>query len=119
MPSIVIRLDPGKLANPDADLRYEIPDLLAARSDGALADDGYDYEADGDAMQIYLRITTAEVDHAVAMVIAFLETETLHDNDLSVAATVGVSESPGPVVSTFEIVYPRGVAGTIEIPTHA
>ena len=115
MPSIVIRLDPGKLANPDADLRYEVPDLLAARSDGVLADDGYDYETDGDAMQIYLR--TADIERGLAMVIEFVEAERLHGNDLTAAVTVGISDEPGPVATAFRIVYPRGIVGTIVVPT--
>ncbi len=43
MRMIVIRLDPQLLSNPDADLRYRIPELLAQRSEGAITDDGYDY----------------------------------------------------------------------------
>ena len=40
MASIVIRLDPEKLTNPDADLRYEIPDHPAKSpaQDGTISD---------------------------------------------------------------------------------
>jgi len=42
VPSIVIQLDPKLLVNPDADLRYLLPDLIVERSQGSIADDGYD-----------------------------------------------------------------------------
>lgn len=43
---LVISLDPGSLANPDLDLRYEVPDLLVRESKGAFSDNGYDYTED-------------------------------------------------------------------------
>ena len=43
----VIRLNPRELTNPDADLRYVIPDLLQTGSAGRVQDNGFDYE-DGD-----------------------------------------------------------------------
>ena len=43
MHTVVIRLDPNFLTNPDADLRYVLPDLLVERSSGNFIDDGYDY----------------------------------------------------------------------------
>lgn len=42
MGEIAIRLDPGKLANPDADLRYLIPDRIEELSKGKLRNEGYD-----------------------------------------------------------------------------
>jgi hypothetical protein len=43
MTKLVVRLDPRRLDNPDADIRYLIPDMLAERSAGVISDDGYDY----------------------------------------------------------------------------
>ena len=43
MQTIVILLDPGKLINPDLDLRYLIPDRIMELTDGAIQDNGYDY----------------------------------------------------------------------------
>jgi hypothetical protein len=114
MPSIVIRLDPVKLDNPDADLRYEIPDLLSQGSGGLINDDGYDYEPGGNAMQIYLK--TADLAGAVQQVVRFLETEHPHGNDLAPAAQVGISESEASDVTEFKIVYPPAASGVIVIP---
>jgi len=116
MPSMVIRIDPARLTDPDADLRHEIPDLLAERSGGLVEAEGYDYEPEG-VMQIYL--DTADVDLAVPHVIFLLETERLHGNHLAKAAQIGVSEAYTSEASEFQIVYPRGLAGVILVPPRA
>ena len=51
-----ITLDPTKLSNPDADLRYLIPDKVSAISDGKISDNGYDYDEE-DRMIICLAST--------------------------------------------------------------
>ncbi len=48
MPTILLELDPQLLANPDADLRYVVPELLCERSGGLLVSDGYEYTPDFD-----------------------------------------------------------------------
>lgn len=117
MASIVIRLDPAKLENPDADLRYEIPDRLARRSGGLIRDDGYDYESNEDVMQIYLK--TADLALALPQVVAFLETERLHGNQLALAAQVGISESDASAAAEFRVVFPPGASGVILPPAAA
>lgn len=57
MQTIVILLDPGKLINPDLDLRYLIPDRIMELTDGAIQDNGYDYidrEGSGPLLGIWL-----------------------------------------------------------------
>ncbi|HXU81283.1 MAG TPA: hypothetical protein VN914_07790 [Polyangia bacterium] len=108
---MVLRLDPEKLDNPDLDLRYEIPDLLAERSAGLIMDDGYDYEPNGNVMQIYLR--TPDLNSALTQVIAFLENEHLHGNHLGDAAQIGISESDASATREFRVVYPAGASGVI------
>lgn len=41
--TIVIVLDPGKLENPDLDLRYDVSARIEAVTDGAVRNGGYDY----------------------------------------------------------------------------
>jgi hypothetical protein len=49
-----VRLNPGQLSNPDADLRYAIPDLMAEKY-GTISDGGFDYgEGDAPLMFIFL-----------------------------------------------------------------
>jgi hypothetical protein len=66
----VIRLAPAVLADPDADLRYGVPDLLEARTGKLLRDDGYDYESGTEAMLIFMR--TQALPAAIEAVTRFL-----------------------------------------------
>lgn len=109
MPSVVIRLEPEKLANPDADMRYEIPSMLQKRSDSLLQDDGYEYERETNAMLIFLK--TEDLSKGVPLVIAFLESERLHDNNLALGAKVGISDADPVDAKKFKIVYPEGDDG--------
>jgi hypothetical protein len=110
MPSLVIRLDPAKLARATADVRYEIPARLAARSHGLIQEDGYDYEP-GDAMQIYLR--TSDLARALPMVVALLENERFDGELLTPAAEVGVSDVEAIDTKAFRVVFPAAATGFI------
>jgi hypothetical protein len=114
MPSIIVQLDPNKLANPDLDIRYVLPDLLVAKSAGRLIDDGYDYvETPGDGpgnsfMLLFLR--TEDVSAALPGVIATLQSERVLGNDLS-AVPVAVEDDQG-----FRVVHPEHFAGEFRRP---
>jgi hypothetical protein len=82
VPSIVLRLDPSKLDNPDLDLRHVIPDLLSERSNGAIRDNGYDYEGEGNRPILALYLLADDLDAALAIVRAFLATESVLGNQL-------------------------------------
>lgn len=116
MPTIVIRLDPAALADPNADLRYQIPDLLEARTDGLLRDDGYDYERDTDAMLIFLK--TEHPGAASDAVAAFLASSTeLLGQDLSGATQAGASEAdPADVRECLLFFPPEKVGVTLTLP---
>jgi hypothetical protein len=111
MPSVLIRLDPRRMENPDTDLRYVIPNRLAELSNGILTDSGFDYEEGTDAMLIYL--STENLNAALPFVIELLEKEMIHDNRLADSATVGTSpldEVERP--ADFAVVYPNAEAGS-------
>lgn len=55
MIDIAIRLNPQQLANPDLDIRYLLPDLLAQQSGGQIQDDGYDYVGSIPFLVVFLR----------------------------------------------------------------
>ena len=110
MPTVLIRLDPSRMANPDADLRYVVPDRLVEASQGVLADGAYDYETGSDAMLIFL--SADNVDAALPFVIDLLENHVVYDNRLADSAKVGTSDaddSESP--SDFITVYPISDAG--------
>ena len=108
--TIVVRLDPQLLDNPDADIRYTLPDRLAEISGGVIEDDGYDY-GPGEAPQIFIFLAAANLDLFVSQVIQFLQTERMFDNDLSSTAVVAV-ESDG----VYRVVYPPDSAEEFVVP---
>jgi len=85
MASLSIRLDPQSLKNPDADLRYVLPDTLQEQSKGRIKADGYDYET-GDVMVVFLQVDDPE--WAMKFVRAFLAAHEVMGNDLSGLARI-------------------------------
>jgi len=77
---IELRLDPAALANPDADLRYVLPDLVCARSGDTVHSDGYDYEGDAPVLAIFL--VADDPPAAVALVAEVLASGPILGNDL-------------------------------------
>lgn len=99
MNTIAIKLDPALLTNPDDDIRYELPDLLAERSGGVIKDDGYDYVGPADAMVVFLKVDDLEL--AMSCVTGVITTVHVLENDLSRAATVAIQRG-----DKFEVIYP-------------
>jgi hypothetical protein len=101
MHTIVLRLDPQLLDNPDADIRYRLPDLLAQRSAGLISDDGYDYVGEQPFLVLFLK--AAKLKQALASVVDVVENVRVLDNDLRPAAVVAVERK-----GKYEVVYPPG-----------
>jgi hypothetical protein len=64
---ITITLNPGKLSNPDADLRYTIPEMVENLSNNEMKDNGYDYD-DEDNMVIFLSYESLDNQKAISYV---------------------------------------------------
>lgn len=112
MPSVLIRLDPGRMDNPDTDLRYVIPDRLVETSNGILQANGYDYEVGTQAMLLYL--STGDLAAAVPFVIELLENEVIYGNRLADAARVSTSSDDNAEFDGgSRIVYPYLEAGEV------
>src|SRR5215813_3752830 len=109
MTSIVIKLSSRTLPNPDLDLRYVIPDLLKERSAGIIRDDGYDYGSN-DSSNLYLFLTTDNLDKAVACITEVVDHETVLDNRLADHVVVAIREG-----ESFKVVYPASYNGTFAI----
>jgi hypothetical protein len=90
MTTIELRVDPGVLENPDADLRYLIPETIEARSDGMIRSDGYDYEGDRPVMVIFL--VAEDVSTALELIRAVLDSEVLLGNRLRGKYELSVAE---------------------------
>lgn len=72
MPTIAIRLDPTALTNPDVDLRSLLPDLIATASNGAVSDEGYDYDDDH---RLVIYMATSHVAAAIEAVRVVVESQ--------------------------------------------
>lgn len=94
MKHLVLTLDPEKLQNPDLDLRYVIPDLLSARSDGNIKDNGYDYENQENPNSPLLAIflTATDLPAALTTIGQLVLNEEVLGNDLSSAAVLYLEE---------------------------
>jgi len=99
MPTIILKLTPERLVNPVADLRYVVPDLMAERSAGVIADDGYDYIDDTYEMLIYLQVT--DVAGATEIILETLEKERPLGNDLRPGCVVAVKRDGG-----YDVIFP-------------
>lgn len=114
MATVILRIDPAKLGNPDLDIRYVLPELIVERSDGRLTDEGYDYADDANAggggsaapcLLLFLGAADADADAALPVVLEILKSERVLENDLSSVA-VAVEDSDG-----FRVVHPPGFGG--------
>ncbi len=114
MPSIAIRLDPDLLDDAALCVRYHLGEMLEERSSGLVLNDGYAFEEETDAMQIYLK--APDLDAALPFVIDFLETERLFGDALANAVKVGVSSVDAIGTTEFRIVFPEPAAGVISAP---
>lgn len=90
MNSLVLTLDANKLVNPDLDLRYAVPDLLSAQSNGNIHDNGYDYEDQENnsdpLLAIFLKVS--DLSSAIATISHVVQHELVLGNKLFMAATL-------------------------------
>lgn len=101
---LAIRLDPQLLDNPDADIRYRLPDLLAERSAGAISDQGYDYVGPQPLMVVFLKASRLKL--ALTCVLDVIENVPVAGCLLRPGAVIAVERKTG-----WEVVYPPGFTG--------
>ena len=62
METIVIKLNPELLENPDLDLCYSVPDRIEELSDKKIMDNGYDYlQGQNNPIGIWMKTESAEI----------------------------------------------------------
>lgn len=105
MATIIVRLDPRLLDNPDADIRYQLPDLVGQRSSGTVTDDGYDYIGEGPLLLVFLK--ALDLTAGLEYVLDVVQNVRVLDNDLRRAVVVAVESDGG-----HDVVYPSDFAGT-------
>jgi hypothetical protein len=93
------------LENPDADIRYDLPDFLNKRSNGNIGGDGYDYVGP-DMMLLFLEVR--DVQQAVACIVDVIENVRFLENDLRKGAVAAIETDGG-----HEVFYPADFKGPL------
>ncbi|MBI2212153.1 MAG: hypothetical protein HYU52_00765 [Acidobacteria bacterium] len=103
--SVVVRLDPSKLENPEIDIRWELVAALSNRLGTEVVEDGFGYARNSDAMFIAFAISSPEP--FISELVRVLEDERILDNRLADGATIGIAPyGQFENFSTHQIVYP-------------
>ena len=103
MQTIVIVLDSTKMANPDLDIRYILPERIEEYTNNSIKDNGYDYLSD---TELGLWLETDDSANNVKKIIQLIKTETFLENDLSNVADIFVSEEEVSEIEHCRKVYP-------------
>lgn len=105
MGSIMIKLRPSELTNPDADLRYVIPDKISGLMDNRVIDDGYDYLDDEfTTMAIFLKSDNIKDD--VKGLLEILKNESFIGNNIYETAVVSICDKNTDDLEEYIIVHP-------------
>lgn len=110
MQTIIVLLNPGKLENPDMDLRYCIPDRIQEVSNSVIQDNGYDYidteeGQPGPLMGIWLETESASENWT--MISKLFQNEKFKGNDLSKSAQIYISENDTDELENCTLVFPK------------
>lgn len=104
MQTIVVKLDPALLANPDLDLRYEIPEAIEIYTQGKIVERGYDYlEDENNSMTIWLGCDDASV--AYLEVLECFKEQKILDNDLTQCVKIYISAEEDADFSQCKLVH--------------
>jgi hypothetical protein len=110
MPSICICLDPARLPNTTADLRYDLPAMLAERSGGAIRDNGFDYGKTSNFMFVFLDVD--DIAETLPMVLDVITNGPVPNDILAPAAVIATTEIDHcDRAEEYRIVFPADYAG--------
>jgi len=110
MQTIIVLLNPGKLENPNMDLRYSIPDRIEEVSSSLIRSNGYDFidTEDGEPgplMGIWLGTENASENWHIVK--ELLQSEKFKGNDLSLSAQIYISEKDTDDLKNCMLVFPK------------
>lgn len=112
--TVVLRLDPAAMDEPDLEIRWELERMLReAHPDISFFDDGYGFARSSDAM--LLTYGTSQPDQLVEALVDLLTNHTVAGNQLATAAMLAVAPripvEAGKEFAEHKIVYPPHEAG--------
>lgn len=104
MQTIVIKLYPTKLENPDLDLRYLLSEEIEKLSGGKVQEDGYDY-LENQALGIWLKAESATATYPE--IVQLIKEKTFLGNDLSLSAELYIAEKEAEDIENCLMVFPE------------
>ena len=105
METIVIKLNPDLLENPDLDLCYMVPERVEELSDKKIIDNGYDYlEGKNNPIGIWMKAESVEENYL--FIIDILKKEIFLENDLSKSVEIYISKADCDEFENCKKVYP-------------
>lgn len=110
MQTIIVLLNPGKLQNPDMDLRYCVPDRIEDAAKALIKGSGYDFlDAEdgepGPLLAIWLE--TANAAENWLLIKELFQREEFKGNDLSQSAQIYISENEVENIEKCSLVFPE------------
>lgn len=104
MQTIVIKLDPTLLTNPDLDLRYDVPEAIEQYTNGKIVERGYDYLEDkNNSMAIWLGCDDAST--AYLDVLTCFKQQKILGNDLTPCVEIYISEEEDADFNQCKLVH--------------
>jgi hypothetical protein len=113
--SVVVRLDPSAMENPDLDIRWELDKVIReAYPDIPFSDDGYGFARHSEAM--LLSYATSGPAQLVEAIVDALTNRTISGNRLATAAMVAIARrreqvEAGSEFAEHRLVYPAHEVG--------
>ncbi|WP_018751783.1 hypothetical protein [Paenibacillus sanguinis] len=105
MQTIIVRLNPVLMRNPDLDIRYVLPDTVEAYTDNSIMYQGYDYLNDSNhSIGIWLSCMNAERDYL--RVLECFREHPILNNDLLHCAEIYISTDEVAKLEDCIKVYP-------------
>lgn len=110
MQTIIVKLNPMMMRNPDLDIRYVLPDTLEAYTDKSIMDQGYDYLNDAShSIGIWLSCMNAERDYL--KVLECFKEQLILNNDLLHCTELYISTDEVAELADCTKVYPLDSLG--------
>lgn len=104
MSELAIVIDPSRLENADLDIRYDLPDLITAKSNGLVGGTGYDYVGPNSHLAVFFECADSEA--GKEWICDTVTKENVLGNNLALAAQAFLKDG-----DDWKCFYPSGHAG--------
>ncbi|MNJ45853.1 hypothetical protein D3C77_409650 [compost metagenome] len=102
--TIIIKLNPTQLQNPELDLRYLVPDAIEEYTNRNVTDQGYDY-LDDEFRSMCIWLSCEDAHAGYVEVVKCLTEQKILDNDILLAAEIYVGEIESADIEQCTLVH--------------